>query len=202
VNPTAILTLRYSSDQRIDLALPVDVPVHTLSEAIAAGLGLPALKGCCYALLIRSGKNTQRIEPHQNLLEAGVMYGDFLELICDGENLDPPAISRGQAFLKTAGGQTFSLSGKASLIGRTAPNHCVELDLSPLDEHQFISRRHASIEEHSGRFFLIDEGSRNGTYLNGKRLPPKREFPLNSSDQILFGGKNGVEMIFFIQSES
>jgi transcriptional regulator with GAF, ATPase, and Fis domain len=49
------------------------------------------------------------------------------------------------------------------LIGR-GPNNDVILDAIG------VSRNHALIEEHDGRFFLIDHGSKNGTFIRGGRI--------------------------------
>ncbi len=38
-----------------------------------------------------------------------------------------------------------------------------------------------------GKLYVIDLGSRNGTYLNGRPLPKREEAPLKPGDTILFG---------------
>ena len=37
-------------------------------------------------------------------------------------------------------------------------------------DHDFISRRHAVLREESGRFLIEDQGSDNGTFVNGQRI--------------------------------
>jgi adenylate cyclase len=68
--------------------------------------------------------------------------------------------------VKPASGEPFDLSiGNTATIGRTADN-TVCLSKSPL-----VSRQHALIRCHNGyQFQIIDLGSRNGTYLNDKRV--------------------------------
>jgi pSer/pThr/pTyr-binding forkhead associated (FHA) protein/tetratricopeptide (TPR) repeat protein len=56
-------------------------------------------------------------------------------------------------------GETFSLSAKESLVGRTEDNAVVISDPS-------ISRHHAKIVTERGRWVLIDQGSSNGTRIN------------------------------------
>lgn len=55
-----------------------------------------------------------------------------------------------------------------------------------LDSHQ-VSRVHAIIEAMDGAFRLIDEGSRNGTYVNGRRVRQAQE--LREGDVIRFGDR-------------
>ena len=51
----------------------------------------------------------------------------------------------------------------------------------------FISRRHAEIGNRDSKLYVIDLGSRNGTYLNGRPLPKREEAALKPGDTILFG---------------
>ncbi|MES2463340.1 MAG: FhaA domain-containing protein [Armatimonadota bacterium] len=52
-----------------------------------------------------------------------------------------------------------------------------------------VSKRHAAVQydEGTGRFFVRDEGSTNGTFLNGVRLSPGQANPLEPGDQVLLG---------------
>jgi pSer/pThr/pTyr-binding forkhead associated (FHA) protein len=47
------------------------------------------------------------------------------------------------------------------------------------------SRRHAVIVQQNGRYLLRDEGSSNGTFVNGAQIT---EHPLHSGDEIRIGG--------------
>src|SRR5262249_44294021 len=63
-------------------------------------------------------------------------------------------------------------------IGRRADNHLV------LDEDN-ISRQHLCIERHDDeRYYALDMGSSNGTYLNDERI---QSAPLNDGDTLRFG---------------
>jgi len=46
----------------------------------------------------------------------------------------------------------------------------------------FVSRRHARIERRGGRFEVVDEGSRNGVFVNGARVDKRA--PLRKGDEI------------------
>ncbi|NTV65043.1 MAG: FHA domain-containing protein [Oscillochloris sp.] len=57
----------------------------------------------------------------------------------------------------------FSLRGDISTIGR-------EISCDIVVQRRETSRRHARVERQGLRYVLIDEGSANGTYVNGRRL--------------------------------
>ena len=67
------------------------------------------------------------------------------------------------AWLEAAFGPQTPIRGTCSL-GRSASNHVVLAD-------DKVSRRHAMINaQGQGEFWLVDLGSSNGTYLNGRRV--------------------------------
>ena len=51
-----------------------------------------------------------------------------------------------------------------------------------------VSLLHARIERKAGAYFLIDDGSTNGTRLNGIRLPIGQRLRLASGDRLMMGG--------------
>ena len=68
-----------------------------------------------------------------------------------------------EAWLETQDGRTIPVQGNCGL-GRALDNQLVVTE-------QGVSRRHALIHvQGAGEFWLVDLGSRNGTYLNGRRL--------------------------------
>ncbi|MCL6647804.1 MAG: FHA domain-containing protein [Chloroflexi bacterium] len=70
------------------------------------------------------------------------------------------------------------LAGRSSLtIGRDETN---DLTLA----HPQVSRFHARIERHGERYLLVDLGSTNGTFLNGRRI---KSAPLQEGDQFQIG---------------
>jgi len=82
--------------------------------------------------------------------------------------------------------QVFSL-GERGILGRFDPETGpVDVDLAPLPEAVYVSRHHAEIwRDASGRWFVKDLGSGNGTFLcpAGQRL-----FQKVHGDQILHDG--------------
>jgi adenylate cyclase len=82
-------------------------------------------------------------------------------------------------WLEDSAGAGFPLRG-AFAIGRGEPN-----DLPLADDR--VSRRHALIQaQGEGEFWLVDLGSRNGTYLNGRRV--RQPVRLADGDQLQVGG--------------
>lgn len=69
-------------------------------------------------------------------------------------------------------------------IGRGEENTIVLKD-------RFISKRHLRIEERNREWFVIDEGSANGTYINDKRIA--KEAPLHNRDVLRIGD---VELLY------
>jgi signal transduction histidine kinase len=74
-------------------------------------------------------------------------------------------------------GKRFELNARTIGLGRDTSNTIRVLD------HE-VSRRHAEIRRVDDSFRLVDLGSSNGTYLNGKAVD---QVPLRSGDQIRLG---------------
>lgn len=51
-----------------------------------------------------------------------------------------------------------------------------------------VSGRHCRLTRESGQWFLEDLRSRNGTFVNGQRLPSNTPTPVNYSDAVSLGG--------------
>lgn len=63
-----------------------------------------------------------------------------------------------------------------------------DIDFSPYQAYASgVSRLHAVIKRDANRVLLMDLGSSNGTYVNGKRLDPNAEHILNNGDVIALG---------------
>jgi diguanylate cyclase (GGDEF)-like protein len=83
-------------------------------------------------------------------------------------------------YTKEAGllGKRFVLDKNPMRIGRGADNNIVL-------EGDSVSRRHAHIERRANRWYIVDDGSTNGTYLNEEQIP--KEAALNNSDRVKVG---------------
>lgn len=53
-----------------------------------------------------------------------------------------------------------------------------------VNNNKTISRRHASIVTKNGRYFIVDHGSTNYTYVNGKRIPSETEIEIFSGTKL------------------
>ena len=63
-----------------------------------------------------------------------------------------------------------------------------DIDLTPYQAYASgVSRLHAVVKRDANRVMVMDLGSSNGTYLNGRRLNPHTEEPLNHGDIVALG---------------
>jgi pSer/pThr/pTyr-binding forkhead associated (FHA) protein len=75
-------------------------------------------------------------------------------------------------------GAAFPLQGNVLTIGRD-PGRDVQIDFDPT-----VSRRHARLEKQGNQWVLIDEGSRNGSFVNGQ---PVQQRAIQMGDILRFG---------------
>jgi len=54
----------------------------------------------------------------------------------------------------------------------------------PGDDASYISRKHMSVFEEQGKFYARDEGSTNGTKVNGVDIKGKGKYELHDGDVI------------------
>lgn len=78
-------------------------------------------------------------------------------------------------------GQSFRLQEQRQVIGRRA-------DASiPVDDSK-VSRDHALVDYRNGLFYLVDLGSTNGSFVNGKKV--QHAIRINLGDVLRFGGSS------------
>jgi two-component system, cell cycle response regulator len=75
-------------------------------------------------------------------------------------------------------GKRFVLDKSPTRVGRGADSQIVL-------EGDSVSRRHAHLERRTGAWYVVDDGSTNGTYVNEEQIP--REQLLNNGDRIKIG---------------
>ncbi len=75
----------------------------------------------------------------------------------------------------------YSLEDLVISVGRSQ-GCTVELD------HGEVSRRHFVIKYEANSYFIIDEGSKHGTWLNDVRLEPARSYPLSNLQRVSIPG--------------
>ncbi|MGA9527744.1 MAG: SpoIIE family protein phosphatase [Terriglobales bacterium] len=82
--------------------------------------------------------------------------------------------------------QTLSLNHTPYTVGRK-----VDRDLVIADPR--VSREHAQIVAENGEFFVVDQGSKHGTYVNGERVDRQK---LQRNDRLEFGARDIAYLIF------
>jgi len=82
--------------------------------------------------------------------------------------------------------QTLSLNHTPFTVGRK-----VDRDLVIADPR--VSREHASIVSENGEFFVVDLGSKHGTFVNGEKVDRHK---LQRNDRLEFGARDVAYMIF------
>jgi hypothetical protein len=88
-------------------------------------------------------------------------------------------------------GQVLPLTGRNEFtLGRISEGQPImpDIDLSPYQAYASgVSRLHAVVKRDGPRVILMDLGSANGTYINGKRLTTNVEQTLNHGDIVALG---------------
>ena len=92
-------------------------------------------------------------------------------------------------------GQSFVMEGDHAEVGRAdvAQNWHPELDVIPFGggaPDLGVSRHHARLERRDGGFAVIDVGSTNGTYINGRVAPYNQPVSIKDGDTLSFGALN------------
>lgn len=88
-------------------------------------------------------------------------------------------------------GQIFPLGDRTEFtLGRVSEAQPImpDIDLTPYQAYASgVSRLHAVIKHEHEQVYVMDLGSSNGTYLNGKRLKPNVTQALNHGDMLSLG---------------
>lgn len=88
-------------------------------------------------------------------------------------------------------GQILPLGDRTEFtLGRVSEAQPImpDIDLTPYQAYaNGVSRLHAVLKREGKRVFVMDLGSSNGTYLNGKRLAPNVDQTLNHGDMLALG---------------
>lgn len=88
-----------------------------------------------------------------------------------------------------------------AVIGRKDPMLAFtpEIDLTSFGGYQMgISRKHAAIRRKGDQLELVDLGSRNGTFLNGKKIESNQSAILTHHDEIRLGK---IILTIYVQQE-
>jgi pSer/pThr/pTyr-binding forkhead associated (FHA) protein len=99
--------------------------------------------------------------------------------------LVPGGIPALQVHFEPSFEQNIPLPALPCRIGRGEPN---DVDLPS----RHVSRQHAQIHASRNTYFITDLGSKNGTFVNGRRLQ-NRSVRLKSGDRLRFGREAWAE---------
>lgn len=96
--------------------------------------------------------------------------------------------------LYNAGAVKISLTsnnGNSNLDIMNFPAHIgsTEGDSQYTIDNRMVSRHHAVITWECGSYYVEDEGSSNGTFVNGSRIPPFEPIQINQGDVIAFANE-------------
>lgn len=88
------------------------------------------------------------------------------------------------------------LSGARAGQGESFEKSVIAVGRHPLCDFRFdpkqdldVSTRHGEIRLVGSRYAILDSNSTNGTFVNGKRVPPGGSLELNNNDVIAFGAQ-------------
>lgn len=88
-------------------------------------------------------------------------------------------------------GQILPLTDRNEfMLGRISEAQPImpDIDLTPYQAYaNGVSRLHAVVKRENNRVLIMDLGSSNGTYLNGKRIPANLDLPLSHGDMVSLG---------------
>jgi hypothetical protein len=106
-------------------------------------------------------------------------------------NVSTPMLGVGEPIVFPVTKNQENAFGRGITVGRTGNNDVV------LDDGT-VSRFHAWFQrEPDGRFILTDAGSKNGSFVGGVRLTPRRPSPVVDGTRLRFGQ---VEVTFYLAS--
>jgi len=78
---------------------------------------------------------------------------------------------------------------RSVVLGRGPESENVDLDLTDYDAGPLgVSRRHAILQILAGQLYIVDSGSTNGTYINGRKLGHGEPNIIENDDIVSLGG--------------
>jgi pSer/pThr/pTyr-binding forkhead associated (FHA) protein len=103
----------------------------------------------------------------------------------------PSAVDAVVSLYLVDSGQILHLAGRTEFtLGRVAEGQPIlpDVDLSPYEAYtQGVSRLHSCLKIINQRVVITDLGSSNGTRVNGQKILPHIDYPLNHGDMVALG---------------
>jgi hypothetical protein len=136
------------------------------------------------------------LSPTETLTTHHIDTGKMQDLLLKQKKVAPPkppvmAMSDWATLHLLDTGQMLPLADRNEFtLGRISEGQPImpDIDLSPYQAYaRGVSRLHAVLKREASRVFLMDLGSSNGTYVNGKRLTPNVDHPISNGDVVALG---------------
>jgi pSer/pThr/pTyr-binding forkhead associated (FHA) protein len=89
-------------------------------------------------------------------------------------------------------------NGMLESISISKPNFIIGRLRDQVDyvlENSSVGKIHAEIVSRDGEYFLVDLNTKNGTYINGTRIPSNKEHEIHSNDRITFANAEHVFLL-------
>ena len=145
-------------------------------------MGVALVTGSALILLIAAGVLMFILIKRRKLAPADAVPGSVMST---GAVSKPPRVP--EAYINDINGLTkepaMQISAKPMMIGRMAGTDQDHVDYFVV-EQPTVGRRHALIRSRDFCFWLSDQGSVNGTFLNGERIEGERQ--LKHGDRVRF----------------
>jgi hypothetical protein len=108
---------------------------------------------------------------------------------------EAPVEGRAKLILKRSGTETDQVFefGSGAILGRFDPAvGPIDIDLGPLEEGVYVSRKHAQFSFEDGEWSVEDLGSSNGTFVLRGDFERVESAALTDGDEISFGNARFV----------
>jgi len=143
---------------------------------------------CGARLVVLEVPNTHSIERNQTGL---LMFQPQRSSPPPSQSLSPSTTDAVVSLHLIESGMILHLSGQTEFtLGRVAEGQPIlpDVDLSPYEAYaEGVSRLHAALKLNNQRVFITDLGSSNGTRVNGQKIMPNVDYPLNHGDVVSLG---------------
>jgi hypothetical protein len=142
----------------------------------------------CGAQLITTGHlTTQTIRPHSSDPVGGTAGISPIPAPLQSEK----GVESGVSLHLMESGKVLNLAGRSEYsIGRGVEGQSLlpDIDLSTYDAYsEGVSRLHASLKVLHHGILITDLGSSNGTRINGQKIVPHIDYPINHGDVLALG---------------
>lgn len=140
-------------------------------------------KSSLFELFSKKKKGLNKISNKygDNDMEAGLMAGTML--LAEGNPYNSTQQLNGKVLKNQGTGRDIPLINFPIYVGNSMSDAVCKI------ENIMVSRRHAVITWECGRYYVEDQGSTNGTFINGSRISPYEPVQINDDDIVAFANE-------------